>query len=65
VVNGVGDESGLPPDATLYQFKFVPVATKLATVGLPPQKYCGLDAVGAEGIGAQENCQTQSWQSLH
>ena len=41
------DTKALPPVATLYHFKLLPVAVKLATVA-PVQKLCGA-AAGALG----------------
>ena len=44
--NVVVDDKGVPPVASLYHFKTVPVATKLATVA-EPQKFWAL-ALGSE-----------------
>ena len=49
----VPDDKGLPKVEVLYQLIVppVPVATKLATVGLEPeQKTCGVLPVGTEGV---------------
>ena len=48
--NAVPDAKALPPVATLYQFKLVPVAVRFATVGFVElQKVCGEGAVGVDG----------------
>jgi hypothetical protein len=50
VVIAVVAVNALPPVAAAYHCKSVPVAVKLATVGLP-QKVCAA-AVGAETLNA-------------
>jgi hypothetical protein len=43
--------SGDPPDEAAYHWMLVPVAVRLATVGLAPeQKLCVALPVGAEGV---------------
>ena len=50
MVSAVEAVNGVPPVATLYHFKDVPVAVKSATVPLP-QNVCVVCENGAFGIG--------------